>query len=227
MSRIFAMQEFYVREALPKFTCEISLKEKADRVGFENLRDGELLMLTTNLAEDKVKHILEKHTLSTFAALSYEQIVGQIGRSKARQWSAALELFRRAFKKGCGVLPAISCPTDAIPFLASIKDEKKENFLCLFLNARNQVIHSEIISVGSLSASIVHPREIFCVAINHLAASIILAHNHPSQLVDPSKDDIELTRRLVKAGEILGVEILDHLIISSNDFLSLKERGLM
>jgi len=184
-------------------------------------------MLITNLAEDKVRHILEKHTLSTFAALSYEQVVDLIGRTKARQWSAALEFFRRAFKKGCGILPAISCPSDAIPFLAGIKDEKKENFLCLYLNARNQIIHQEIISIGSLSASIVHPREVFGVAIQHSAASILLAHNHPSGEVAPSKDDIELTRRLVKAGEIMGLEILDHLIISANDYVSLKERGLM
>ena len=221
------MQTFYVRETLPSFTCEIPLKEKADKVGFENLRDGELLMLATNLAEEKVRHILEKHTLGEFTALSYEQVVDLITRTKARQWSAALELCRRAFKKGCGILPAISSPTDTIPFLAGIKDEKKEHFLCLYMNARNQVVHKETISIGSLSASIVHPREVFGVAIQHSAASILLAHNHPSGEVSPSKDDIELTRRLQKAGEIMGVEILDHLIISANDFLSLKERGLM
>jgi len=97
----------------------------------------------------------------------------------------------------------------------------------MYLNARNQLIHKEVISIGSLSASIVHPREVFQVGVANSAASIILAHNHPSGDVSPSKDDVELTRRLVKAGEIMGIEILDHIIISTLDFLSLKERGLM
>ena len=84
-----------------------------------------------------------------------------------------------------------------------------------------------MISIGSLSASIVHPREVFQVAVTRAAASIILAHNHPSGDVTPSKEDIELTRRMVEAGSIMGIDILDHIILSESDFLSLKERGLM
>ena len=84
-----------------------------------------------------------------------------------------------------------------------------------------------MISIGSLSASIVHPREVFQVAVTRVAASIILAHNHPSGDVTPSKEDIELTRRMVEAGGIMGIDILDHIILSESDFLSLKERGLM
>jgi len=125
------------------------------------------------------------------------------------------------------VLPAISNPADAIPMISEIKDERKEHFICLYLNARNQIIHKETVSIGSLSASIVHPREVFLVAITHSAASLILAHNHPSGDVSPSQDDIDLTHRLVRAGEIMGIEILDHIIVASTDFVSLKSRGVI
>ena len=129
--------------------------------------------------------------------------------------------------KGLGVPPAISNPADAIPMVSEIRNERKEHFLCLYLNARNQIIHKETVSIGSLSASIVHPREVFLVAITHSAASIILAHNHPSGDVSPSQDDIDLTHRLVRAGDIMGIEILDHIIVASTDFVSLKNRGLI
>jgi len=89
------------------------------------------------------------------------------------------------------------------------------------------VLHQEVISIGSLSASIVHPHEVFRVALQHAVASLILAHNHPSGHVSPSKDDLELTRRPVKAGQLMGIEVLDHLIIGAEEFVSLKERGLM
>ena len=103
--------------------------------------------------------------------------------------------------KGPGRAAHYLRPADALPLLAEIRDERKEHFLCLCLNARNQVIHKEVISIGSLSASIVHPREVFQVAIAHTSASIILAHNHPSGDATPRREDIDLTRRLVEADE--------------------------
>ena len=116
----------------------------------------------------------------------------------------------------------ISAPGDALSMLSDIKDQQREHFLCLYLNARNQVIHKEIVSIGSLSSAIVHPREVFRTAVAQAAASVILAHNHPSGDVSPSQDDINLTRRLVQAGEIMGIDVLDHLIIGSDDFISLE-----
>ena len=218
--------EFYVREALPRADFGITVQEM-DTKGVEGLRDGELLMLCLEITEEKARGILEEISLSELFDMPFPELQELLGKGRAKILLSSFELAKRALQKGLGILPTVNCPADTIPFLAGIKDEKKENFFCLYLNARNQVIHSEIISVGSLSASIVHPREVFSVALNHLAASIILAHNHPSSSVEPSKDDVELTRRLVKAGEIMGVEILDHIIISSTDFLSLKEKGLM
>ena len=118
-------------------------------------------------------------------------------------------------------------PSEAVGLALEIKDYGKEHFLCLYLNARNQVIHKEIISIGSLSASIVHPREVFRVALEHNAAAIILAHNHPSGDVSPSRDDVDMTINLVEAGKMIGIEVLDHVVLSSMDFLSMKEKGFM
>jgi DNA repair protein RadC len=150
-----------------------------------------------------------------------------MGRAKAGVLVAAGELARRGLRKGLGVLPVISSPAETLPLLAEIKDQRREHFVCLFLNARNQVIHREVVSIGSLSASIVHPREVFQAAVSHAAASLILAHNHPSGDVSPSQEDLELTRRLVQAGQIMGIEVLDHLIIGPEEFYSLKEHGMM
>jgi DNA repair protein RadC len=124
--------------------------------------------------------------------------------------------------------PAISCPTEAAAFFQKhIGQSVQEHFTALFLNTRNAPIGWREIGRGSVSASIVHPRECFLSAISLAASSVILAHNHPSGDSSPSKDDLELTHRLVKAGELLGIEVLDHLIIVESGFLSLKERGLM
>jgi DNA repair protein RadC len=150
-----------------------------------------------------------------------------VGRVKAALLVAAFELARRGLRLGLGVQPIISCPADAVPLLTEIRDQRKEHFLCLYLNARNQVTHKEVISIGSLSASIVHPREVFQVAIAQTSASIILAHNHPSGDPSPSREDIDLTQRLVEAGRIMGIDILDHIILCDSEFLSLKEHGLM
>ena len=219
-------REFYVREALPKANG-YDPKQVYEQNGVEALRDGELFMLALDLPQEKITKVIQNQSLTDFLDLSRSEIAQLIGDSKTRQFLCGLELSRRLLDKDIGIMPLISCPADTIPFLSEIKDKNKEHFLCLYLNARNQVIHQEIISIGSLSASIVHPREVFLVAVQHSAASVVLAHNHPSLDVSPSKDDIELTRRLVNAGEIMGIDVLDHIIIGSNDFLSLKEKGLM
>ena len=124
--------------------------------------------------------------------------------------------------------PQISCPADAYDILKrQLAYEDREVFATVILDARNQVMGINTVSVGTVSASLVHPRETFKPAIIMGASSIILAHSHPSGDPSPSKDDIELTRRLGKAGEILGIEVLDHIIIADNQFLSLKEKGLL
>ncbi len=122
----------------------------------------------------------------------------------------------------------IVTPTDAATFFQKqIGQNVQESFLGLFLNARNVPLGWREISRGSVSASLVHPREVFLPAVQLAASSLIVAHNHPSGDPSPSSDDLELTRRLKQAGELIGIEILDHLIITSTGHLSMKERGLM
>ncbi|EOO64346.1 DNA repair protein RadC [Bacillus cereus VD196] len=100
-----------------------------------------------------------------------------------------------------------------------------ENFTCLYLNTKNQVIHRQTIFIGSLNTSIVHPREVFKEAFRRAAASIICLHNHPSGDPTPSREDIAVTKRLVECGQIIGIEVLDHIIIGDHKFVSLKEKG--
>ena len=119
--------------------------------------------------------------------------------------------------------PSMTTPSDVVGLLDDLRTLDREAFICLQLDARNKVIAREDVSTGSLNASFVHPRELFKAAILNNAASVILAHNHPSQDTTPSAEDIDLTRRMVNAGEILGIEVLDHLIIAGQRFLSLKE----
>jgi DNA repair protein RadC len=104
---------------------------------------------------------------------------------------------------------------------------QKEHFVCLFLNTKNQVISQETLSVGTLNASLVHPREVFRAAIKCSSASLICVHNHPSGDPTPSPEDIGLTRRLVEAGELIGISVLDHIVIGDRKFVSLKEQGFM
>ena len=218
-----------------KFRGEDMPRERLARCGAAALRDEELLavMLGTGY---RGRHVLEV-AAAIFAQFANEELVALdlaqwrrikgVGKVKAAQLVAAFELARRGLGKGLGTRPVVASPVDALPLLEEIRDQRREHFLCLYLNARNQVIFKEVVSIGSLSASIVHPREVFQAAITHSAASVVLAHNHPSGDVSPSGDDIELTRRLVRAGEIMGIDVLDHIIMAAEDFLSMKERGLM
>ena len=111
--------------------------------------------------------------------------------------------------------------------MKDIRDNKKEHFAIFYLDARNQKIQREIISVGILNANLIHPREVFEPAVRHTAAQILIAHNHPSGDTNPSSEDMSVTRRLMEAGKILGIEIVDHVIVTRNSFLSLKYEELL
>ena len=210
-------------------------RERLARYGVEALRDYELLAIVLGTGYrgrhvlDVARDILAESPKERLMGLGLDQLgrLAGVGQAKACTLIAAFELARRALQQGLGVAPVIASPAEVLPLLAEIKDLRKEHFLCLYLNARHQVIHKEVVSIGSLSASIVHPREVFQVAVQHSAASIILAHNHPSGDVSPSQDDIDMSRRLVQAGQIMGIDVLDHIIIGAEDYLSLKEGDLM
>lgn len=151
-----------------------------------------------------------------------------IGKVKAKQIVAAIQL-----AKMMNVLKTeptiIRSPRDVFEYLRwEIGYEQKEHFIVIFLSTKNHILGKETISIGSLNSAIVHPREVYKAAIRRSACSIIVSHNHPSQICTlPSPEDIQLTKRLAEAGEIIGIELLDHVIVSGSDYTSLKERGLL
>lgn len=151
-----------------------------------------------------------------------------IGLAKAVQIKACFELGKRKDLEPELKDYDIKNPQSVVNAIrASIKDKAKEHFKLILLNTRNKIIDISTVSVGFLNTSIVHPREVFKDAIKHNAYSVVLAHNHPSGDTEPSEDDLTITKRLKEAGKILGIEVIDHIIISKNGYLSFKEKGLI
>lgn len=151
-----------------------------------------------------------------------------IGKAKGVTILAALELGRRIQQYKPEDRYVIRSPEDGADYIMEeMRSLNQEHLVALFLNTKNQIIHHQTIFIGSLNASIVHPREIFREAVKRSAASIICAHNHPSGDPSPSQEDIHVTRRLVEAGKIMGIELLDHLVIGHNKYISLKEKGYL
>jgi DNA repair protein RadC len=151
-----------------------------------------------------------------------------IGPAKAAQIKAALELSKRLEADvGEKPKPVLKSPEDVAAVMRSkLKGKKKEHFWVICLDTRNRLINDKLVSIGSLDTSIVHPREVFKEAVSSSSASVIFVHNHPSGDPEPSKEDIELTKRLVKAGEIVGIDVLDHIIVCDKSYLSLKAKNL-
>lgn len=210
-------------------------REKLTKKGARALKKEELLaiILRTGLkgknAVGVAKDILEKYGDKKFLDASYEELrnIRGVGPTKAVQILAAIELGSRLFKEKSEKEVYINSPQDVIKETEHIKENKKENFVVLYLDARSKLIYKETVSIGSLNANLVHPREVFEPAVRHLAAQIILTHNHPSGDPEPSEDDLVITKRLVEAGKILGIEVFDHIIVVKDDFFSFKNKGLI
>ena len=213
-------------------------RERLLKLGAEALSAPEVLalILGRGIAGESVM-VTAQRLLSEFGNLegvanaSMEQLaqVRGIGLAKAAQIKAAFELGKRleGYPHREGRAP-IKTPEDAVQQMrVKLKGKKKEHFWVLLLNTRNQVIREAEVSRGSLDSSIVHPREVFKEAIAASAAPVIFVHNHPSGNPEPSEEDIKLTKQLVKAGEIMGIEVLEHIIIYDRQHRSLKSRGLL
>lgn len=201
------------------------------------LSDSELLaiLLKTGTKKKNALHLAESILMrfgdivavSTISPKQLLQING-IGYAKAAQISAAFELGRRISTRKVYKIGSIKCPEDVWELLGhSMRLLDKEFFKAIFLNTKHNILNICDISVGSLNASIVHPREVFKEAIKNNSNDIIIVHNHPSGNPSPSNEDIELTKRLIQAGNIIGIEVIDHIIIGANGFVSLKEKGLL
>lgn len=143
--------------------------------------------------------------------------------AKACQIIASLEIGRRFYSSKAGRPVYIRTAKHAHQYLKDMGHQSKEHLRGLYLNSRYRIIHEELISVGSLTANIVHPREVFQPAITHGAVAVIIAHNHPSGSIEPTSADLQVTAQLSEAGKLLGIELLDHLIITNKRFISLKE----
>jgi len=161
--------------------------------------------------------VIQKFGIENITLDDVKAIKG-IGDAKAATIFAALEFWRRKCTKQ--VAPLIDSPEKAMEQLHHIKDKKQEYFVLLTLDGARRLINNRVVTIGTLMSSLVHPREVFSLAIEDRAASIIIAHNHPSGLLDVSAQDREVTRRIRKAGDIVGIRLDDHLIVAENDFVS-------
>ncbi len=207
------------------------------REGVQALSDAELLAVLLRTGTHKESAVtLAQRILKQAGGLKHipEMSVAEmtkikgIGEAKALQIHAGIELGRRLSQLTYGERPVIRSPRDAAALLMEeLRYLQKEHFVVLFLNTKNHVIAKETLSMGSLNASIVHPREVYRSAVKRGSASIICAHNHPSGDPTPSREDLALTHRLIEAGNIIGIDLLDHLIIGDGVFVSLKEQGYM
>ena len=210
-------------------------REKLIAKGAENLKDSELLaiLLRTGTTGKNVieiaSQILSKYSKKRLLQMTYDDLskISGIDSAKATTLLAAFELSKRALEVNDTNLLVINTAKDAVAQLTDMRDLKKEHFVVLYLNAKNQLVHKETISMGTLNANLVHPREVFEPALKHSAAQIIAAHNHPSGDPKPSEDDMDLTKRLTEAGKMMGIEIMDHVIISKNSRFSFKEEKLL
>jgi DNA repair protein RadC len=212
-------------------------RERLQKLGAEALSAQEILavILGRGVAGESVM-VTAQRLLSEFGNLkgiadaSVEELsqVRGIGIAKAAQIKAAFELSSRLEGYAeAGDKPVVKTPEDVNSLVRGrLRGKKKEYFLALLLDTRNQLIKVAEISIGSLDTSIVHPREVFKEAISASAASVVFVHNHPSGDPEASEDDIRLSKRLAEAGELVGIEVLDHIIIADKKFLSLKREGL-
>ncbi|MGE6259569.1 RadC family protein [Heyndrickxia sporothermodurans] len=212
-------------------------RERLVQNGPQSLSNQELLaiLLRTGTKEESVIQMANR-LLQHFEGLrllkdaSLEEImtIKGIGFAKAVQILAAVEIGRRIGNLSYTDRYVIRSPEDGANFVMNeMRFLSQEHFVCLYLNTKNQVLHQQTIFIGSLNASIVHPREVFKEGFRRSAASIICIHNHPSGDPTPSREDIEVTKRLVECGKIIGIDILDHLIIGDKKYVSLKEKGYL
>jgi DNA repair protein RadC len=213
-------------------------REKLILRGPQSITDAELLAILLRTGSKGVsvievaQKLISKHSnLAQLALQSAEALQKNlgIGRDKSATLVAAFELSRRVESQSKWFSnKSITSPAEiAKMFIPILRDEVKEKFIVVSLNSSNRIIRYNIISTGNLTGSIVHPREVFKVAIENNSANIILIHNHPSGNCEPSNEDISTTKKLVEAGKLLDIEVFDHIIIADNNYLSFIEKRII
>lgn len=231
------MSEVNYRPTMKELPEGVRPRERLLKEGAEVLSDAELLAILLGTGSREATALdLASQLLTAFQSLrrlvdatveEMSQMKG-VGPAKASQVKAALELARRLSRYSDLPRSVIRSPEDAAGLvMEEMRHLDREHFRAILMNTKNQVITVDNVSVGTLNSSTVHPRELFRNAIKRSAAALILLHNHPSGDPAPSREDIDITGRLVQAGKIVGIEVLDHVIIGDNKFTSLKAEGLI
>jgi DNA repair protein RadC len=226
------MQGFTIND-LPKSERP---RERLQRHGAEALSSQELiaLILGRGIKGESVL-VTAQRLLSAFgnvenisrASIEELSAIKGVGLAKAAQLKASFELAKRKEDHDERQIPVKSQRDVSKLVRQRLKDKKKEHFLILCLDTRNNLIKISSISTGTLDTNLVHPREVFKEAIQSLSSSIILVHNHPSGSPEPSEADIDITKRIVETGKVVGIDVLDHIIVTENKSFSFKEKGLL
>lgn len=213
-------------------------REKLYKYGAKSLSNAELIavIIRTGSRSDTAIELaqrlisIDKRGIGFLSDASFEELtsVKGIGKCKAAQIISAIELGKRIAAQGGEAKVKVTSPVDIVGLIMEeMRYLKKEHFRIAILDTKNHIIAIEEISIGNLNSSIVHPREVFNIAIRRTANSIILIHNHPSGDPTPSREDINITNRLIEAGNIIGIKVLDHIIIGDNRYLSFRERNII
>jgi DNA repair protein RadC len=211
-------------------------RERLIRNGPEALSNAELLgiILRTGSREENVvnlcSRILTEYSIKQLSLANVSRLmqVHGVGKAKAAQIAAVFELARRLETFVEEPKRKVCSPKDVYTLMyPKMREQKKEKFITLCLDTKNQILREEVVSIGSLNASIVHPREVFKSALMESSASVIMVHNHPSGDPSPSREDIMVTEKMVEGGKILGIDVLDHIIIGEGRYVSLKDEGFV
>ena len=207
------------------------VREKALRFGLGYPLDYELVMLILGTGNRQMSvEAMSKKIVEALDSSNSDDMVERllklkgIGQGKALAVAAAIELGKR---RTCHLGAHIKTPGDVIPFVNHYAMNGKEHFLAVTLNGGHNIIQIHVVSIGTTNSAVAHPREVFFEAIKENASAVILCHNHPSGEVEPSDEDIECTKKLIEASEIIGIPVLDHIIIDCNNYFSFLESGLL
>ena len=207
-------------------------REKIAQRGASALSDTELIeaIIGRGTRSRDVREIAKEvwGILREKGDLRYDEIraIEGIGPTRASQIMACFEMGRRYFAPEAAG-GKVTKPDDILPLVAHLRDKRQEHFCCITLNGAGEVLGNRVITVGLLNHSLVHPREVFADAITDRAASIICVHNHPSGSLEPSSQDIAITAQLREAGSLVGIQLIDHVIVTKTGHLSMRERGLV
>ncbi|RPA63640.1 JAB domain-containing protein [Aerococcus agrisoli] len=228
--------QLLVKTTIHELPEEIRPRERLIAHGAQSLTSYELLAIilrtgnrnlnAIQLAMKILQQFGTQYDLRTASFHDLIQVAG-VGPAKAVEIQAAIEFGRRLYQTNQEKQGVIMSTKDAGDYcIEKLKDLQQENVFAIYLNTKNQIIKEKIIFIGTLNSSVAHPREIFKEGVRCSAARIIVAHNHPSGNPSPSQADIEFTKRLAESGDLIGIEVLDHIIVGDDNFLSLQELGI-